>query len=321
MAKSSPHNQNRYAHGSIVSREKCYFLKVFLILWKNEMESPIFLHDKYDLYDVCFHLNIYTATFLFDWWLLCWPEIWHWIFLPIQVSQYVLWDHKLSLGHRSWNIQIHLTPTSSPCTLHHDITYHISYITYSMAWHGMTSNHITSHHRYQHTHTCKYKQYMDGLVKDCSNSTANMHLRYWTLAHSHQDDIAQECINSIVYALQLAQSYFQHAKPSNYRINNSSPAISSKLFCISTSSSCSNLICLPCEWQPLSLYWCQYATSFFSRVISASLRAICSFNAENVGQAGHHPVHHLFTKSHMGQVTKLWLSRYLVLLSIDSKTR
>ena len=94
MAKSSPHNQNRYAHGSIVSREKCYFLKVFLILWKNEMESPIFLHDKYDLYDVCFHLNIYTATFLFDWWLLCWPEIWHWIFLPIQVSQYVLWDHK-----------------------------------------------------------------------------------------------------------------------------------------------------------------------------------------------------------------------------------
>ena len=72
-------------------------LKVFLILWKNEMESPIFLHDKYDLYDVCFHLNIYTATFLFDWWLLCWPEIWHWIFLPIQVSQYVLWDHNVKL--------------------------------------------------------------------------------------------------------------------------------------------------------------------------------------------------------------------------------
>ena len=96
-AKSSPHNQNRYAHGPIVSREKCYFLKVFLILWKNEMESPIFLHDKYDLYDVCFHLNIYTATFLFDWWLLCWPEIWHWIFLPIQVSQYVLWDHNVKL--------------------------------------------------------------------------------------------------------------------------------------------------------------------------------------------------------------------------------
>ena len=92
MAKSSPHNQNRCAHGPIVSREKYYFLKVFLILWKNEMESPIFLHDEYDLYDVCFHLNIYTATFLFDWWLLCWPEIWHWIFLPIQVSQYVLWD-------------------------------------------------------------------------------------------------------------------------------------------------------------------------------------------------------------------------------------
>ena len=64
-----------------------------MILWKNEMESPIFLNDKYDLYDVCFHLNIYTATFVFDWWLLCWPEIWHWIFLQIQVSQYVLWDH------------------------------------------------------------------------------------------------------------------------------------------------------------------------------------------------------------------------------------
>ena len=84
-----------------MSREKCYFLKVFLILWKNEMESPIFLHDKYDLYDVCFHLNIYTATFLFDWWLLSWPEIWHWIFLPIQVSQCVLWDLLVKISKKN----------------------------------------------------------------------------------------------------------------------------------------------------------------------------------------------------------------------------
>ena len=35
MAKRGPHNQNRYAHGPLVSREKCYFLKVFLILWKK----------------------------------------------------------------------------------------------------------------------------------------------------------------------------------------------------------------------------------------------------------------------------------------------
>ena len=38
----------------------------FLDIVKKLDESPIFLHDKYDLYDVCFHLNIYTATFLFD---------------------------------------------------------------------------------------------------------------------------------------------------------------------------------------------------------------------------------------------------------------
>ena len=62
---------------------------------KKEVESPIFFHDKYDLYDVCFHLNINSATFLFDWRVLWRPEIqtWRRIFLPIQVSQYVLWDH------------------------------------------------------------------------------------------------------------------------------------------------------------------------------------------------------------------------------------
>ena len=42
-AKSSPRNQNRYAHRSIVSHAKCSFLKVFFILWKIEVESPIFM--------------------------------------------------------------------------------------------------------------------------------------------------------------------------------------------------------------------------------------------------------------------------------------
>ena len=91
-ANSSPHNQNRYAHGSIVSYGKYSFLKVFLILWKIEVESPIFFHDKYDLNYASSRLNIYKATFLFDSWALWPPEIWHCIFMTNQVSQYVLWD-------------------------------------------------------------------------------------------------------------------------------------------------------------------------------------------------------------------------------------
>ena len=92
-AKSSPHNQNWYAHRSIVSHGKCSFPNVFLILWKIEVESPIFFHDKYDLNCASSHLNIYKATFLFDSWALWPPEIWHCIFMSNQVSQYVLWDH------------------------------------------------------------------------------------------------------------------------------------------------------------------------------------------------------------------------------------
>ena len=92
-AKSSPHNQNWYAHRSIVSYGKCSFLNVFLILWKIEVESPIFFHDKYDLNYASSHLNIYKATFLFDSWALWPPEIWHCIFMTNQVSQYVLWVH------------------------------------------------------------------------------------------------------------------------------------------------------------------------------------------------------------------------------------
>ena len=93
-AKSSPHNQNWYAHRSIVSYEKCSFLNVFLILWKIKVQSPIFFQEKYDLNYASSHLNIYKATFLFDSWALWPPEIWHCIFMTNQVSQYVLWDHK-----------------------------------------------------------------------------------------------------------------------------------------------------------------------------------------------------------------------------------
>ena len=161
MAKSSPHNQNRYAHGSIVSREKCYFLKVFLILWKNEMESPIFLHDKYDLYDVCFHLNIYTATFLFDWWLLCWPEIWHWIFLPIQVSQYVLWDHmicKTNRGSVFWDAII----TYQVETNSHAVCFTYVYICHHHRLHTLESISCTCHFWHTLCNICPCKSLWNG---------------------------------------------------------------------------------------------------------------------------------------------------------------
>ena len=92
-AKSSSRNQNYYAYTSIVSHEKCSFLKVFLIWLKIEVDSPIVFHEKYYPYCVFFHLNTYKATFLFNWWVRWRPEIWHWIFMTTQVSQYVLWDH------------------------------------------------------------------------------------------------------------------------------------------------------------------------------------------------------------------------------------
>ena len=106
-AKSSPHNQNWYAHRFIVSYGKYSFLNVFMILWKIEVESPIFFHDKYDLNYVSSHLNIYKATFLFDSWALWPPEIWHSIFMTNQVSQYVLWDHKTHFSRQlnCWSLR------------------------------------------------------------------------------------------------------------------------------------------------------------------------------------------------------------------------
>ena len=95
---------------------KCSFLKVFLILWKIEVESPIFFHDEFDLDYASSHLNIYKATFLFDSRAQWQPEIWHCIFMTTQVSQYVLWDHIVSfckpmqcpscrwIAHNPWNV-------------------------------------------------------------------------------------------------------------------------------------------------------------------------------------------------------------------------
>ena len=56
-------------------------------------------------------------------------------------------------------------------------------------------------------------------------------------------------------------------------------AISSWLFCMSTSSCSSSFICFACSSQPRSLYCCQYETCLCSRIISPSIRDICSFNS------------------------------------------
>ena len=65
-------------HKGPLCHVKMLLSESFLDIVKKWGGKPYLFHYKYDLYDVCSHLDIYTAAFLFDWWVLWWPEIWHW---------------------------------------------------------------------------------------------------------------------------------------------------------------------------------------------------------------------------------------------------
>ena len=86
---------------SVCTEVQCVIWKMFfpenvLHIARNRGGKSYPFDDKYDLDSAYSHFNIYKATFLFDLWMLWQPEVCYWIFMTTQVSQYILWDHKVS---------------------------------------------------------------------------------------------------------------------------------------------------------------------------------------------------------------------------------
>ena len=85
--KCNPCIQNRYALMCVVSHGKCSFFRVFWILLKRKLMSPVF-YDKCDLYAASSPLNIYTISLL----SLC-KLIWrHWTYkMPVRYILSSVW--------------------------------------------------------------------------------------------------------------------------------------------------------------------------------------------------------------------------------------